>query len=174
MHCSAATARRACWSPRATSCCDCPTPTRRGCARRWRAIFAGAPAIAESCVPCSASSRIARPLVQDDDDVAAGIEAGGGAGRHDTGCVVFLDDQGPAAFAGEVRAPQDRRVGPAGVAEVSRTRGRRLRLGAAGFQPIGNAGTVAQALAHDLDRDQLDRLILAGAMAVGLLVLAAE
>src|SRR5258708_9708844 len=52
MPCSAATARRACWSPPATSCCGFPTPTRRGCARKWPAICAAAPAIAASCAPC--------------------------------------------------------------------------------------------------------------------------
>src|SRR6202011_4075585 len=38
----------------------------------------------------------------------------------------------------------------------------------------GHTGPFAQTLPHDLDRHELDRLVLAGAMTVGLLVLLAE
>src|SRR6185312_1553664 len=83
-----------------------------------------------------------------------------------------------APLAGEIGAPHDRRVEPAGVAEVGAARRWGLRLGAAGLQPLGDRRATpiiwAQALAHDLDRHQLDRLVLAGAMAVGLLVFLAE
>ena len=60
------------------------------------------------------------------------------------------------------------------VAEVGAARRRRLRLGAARAHAFAECRAFAQPVAHDLDRDQLDRLVGAGAVAVGLLVLAAE
>src|SRR6478672_12258406 len=109
-----------------------------------------------------------------DHDVTRRVEARRGVGWHDAGRVVFLDDERAASLAGEIGAPHDRRLQPAGLAEVGAARWRRLRLGAAGLQPLRNCRALAQALPDDLDRYQLDRLVLAGAMAVGLLVLQAE
>src|SRR5215470_12634171 len=120
------------------------------------------------------TTRRGSTLVQGDHDIATGIEAGGGARRHDAGRVVFLDDERAAPLAGQIRPTHDRRLEPAGVAEIGAPRRRRLRLGATGLQALGDRRALAQALADDLDRHQLDRLVLARAMAIGLLVLLAE
>ena len=106
--------------------------------------------------------------------IAAGVELGAaGAGRDDAGGVVLLDDE-------RARRPsRDRRAsGPACRSSRARRRNRRgarglrrsrTRLGTHGS---GHARAFAQALADHLDRDQLDRLVRSGAVAVGALVLA--
>ena len=90
-----------------------------------------------------------------------------------------------ASYSSTISGPLARRARSArrrtGVS--SQPSSRRNRRGAAaagvgsarlGLTRSGHARPVAQALADDLDGDQLDRLLRAGAMAVGALVLRAE
>ena len=108
-----------------------------------------------------------------DHDVAGGVALGRGAGRDDAGRVVFLDDQRPAAAGGEIGAAQ-RPAFPASRARRRNRPGASVRATGSGRldrDALRHAAALAQARADELDRHQLDRLVGAGAMAVGPLVL---
>ena len=81
---------------------------------------------------------------------------------------------GPVRRVARSERRSDRRLDPAALAEVDAARRPRHGLGPARDHALGHARPLAQPLAHDLDRHQLDRLLDAGAMAVGSLVLGAE
>ena len=72
----------------------------------------------------------------------------------------------------EIGAAQHRRFDPAVLgAEIGRRAAAASRLGPARRDALRHAAALAQAAADHLDRDQFDRLLGAGAMAVGALVL---
>src|SRR6516165_2270742 len=53
------------------------------------------------------------PLPHIDNNIAIAVEARGRAGWDDAGCIVFLDDAGPAARLVEIGTVDDIRVAPA-------------------------------------------------------------
>ena len=80
---------------------------------------------------------------------------------------------GPCARRREIGAGEDRRHDPAVArTEVHAPRAPERARGPADLHALGNARPVAQSLADDAQAHDLDRLVGAGAMPVGALVLA--
>jgi hypothetical protein len=79
-------------------------------------------------------------------------------------------------MSGPVRADaRSERVAPSVLrAEIGAPRRRRRRFAAAEHDALGHGAALVHAGADHLDRDQLDRLLRPGAMAVGALVLGPE
>jgi len=121
------------------------------------------------------TSLTASPPLQFHHDIPARIELASRAGRHQAGGVVFLNDERARPRRAEVGAAQHRRVEEAVVgAEVGAARPLRRGLAAGEHHALGHRAALAHAGADRLDREQFDRLLGAGAVAVGALVLGAE
>ena len=116
------------------------------------------------------------PCSELDRDVAEAVEGDACSGWEDAGPVVFLYDEGTSARRREITAAHNRRLAPASLgAEVGQAgRQRRTGVGSRELERPRRQRALGDPLAGQPDLGQLDRLLGAGAVAIGALVLLAE